>query len=112
MSVSTRNDGSSAARRCRPWLIFSWSAFVLGSTAISITGSGNVIVSRTTGSRGSHSVSPVVVSLRPASAMMSPAKASSISSRLFECIIIIRPMRSRLPLVEFSRLSPFFIVPE
>jgi hypothetical protein len=49
----------------------------------------------------SHSVSPVVVSFRPASAMMSPAKASSISSRLLECIIIMRPMRSRLPLVEF-----------
>ena len=66
-----------------------------------MTGSGNVIVSRTTGFCGSQSVSPVVVSLRPANAMMSPAKASSISSRLFECIIIMRPTRSRLPFVEF-----------
>ena len=76
MSVSTRKDGSSAARRWRAMHIFSWSALVFGSIAISMTGSGKVIVSRTTGWFGSHSVSPVVVSLRPASAMMSPAKAS------------------------------------
>ena len=43
---------------------------------------------------------------------MSPAKASSISSRLIECIIIIRPMRSRLPLVELTIESPFFSTPE
>jgi hypothetical protein len=80
----------------------------LGSTAISITGSGKVIVSRTTDCCLSQSVSPVVVSFRPANAMMSPAKASSISSRLLECIIIMRPMRSALPFVEFRIESPFF----
>ncbi len=112
MSVSTRKDGSSAARRARPWDIFSWSFLVFGSTAISITGSGKVIVSSTTGFCGSQSVSPVVVSLRPASAMMSPANASSISSRAMACIIIMRPTRSFLPLVAFSRPSPFLIMPE
>ena len=108
MSVSTRKDGSSAARRWRPSDIFSWSPLVLGSIAISMTGSGKVIVSSTTGWFGSHSVSPVVVSLRPASAMMSPAKASEISSCLLACIMTIRPIRSRLPLVEFRSWSPFF----
>ena len=112
MSVSTRNDGSSAASRCRPWLIFSWSFLVFGSMAISITGSGKVIVSSTTGFCGSQSVSPVVVSFRPASAMMSPANASSISSRLIACIIIMRPTRSRFSLVEFISWSPFLIDPE
>src|SRR3546814_10505268 len=59
--------------------IFSWSALVLGSTLSSITGSGNSIRSRMIGCCGSHSVSPVVVSLRPAIATISPAKASSMS---------------------------------
>ena len=36
----------------------------------------------------------------------------TIASRLIACIIIIRPMRSRLPLVEFRMPSPFFIWPE
>ena len=86
--------------------------FDFGSPAISITGSGKVMVSRTTGFDGSHRVSPVVVSFRPARAMMSPAKASSISSRLIACMTIIRPTRSRLPLVEFIIWSPFFSAPE
>ena len=112
MSELTRKDGSSAASRCRPADIFSWSFLDFGSMAISMTGSGNVMVSSTTGLVGSDMVSPVVVSFMPARATMSPANASSISSRLFECIIIIRPTRSRLPLVELRMLSPFFRVPE
>ena len=40
--------------------IFSWSALVLGSTATSITGSGNSIRSRMIGALAAHSVSPVV----------------------------------------------------
>ena len=47
---------------------FSWSPLVFGSMATSMTGSGNVIDSRTTWSVGSHRVSPVVVSLRPMTA--------------------------------------------
>ena len=43
-------------------------AFVRGSTATWMTGSGNVIDSRTTGDCGSLRVSPVVVSLRPITA--------------------------------------------
>ncbi len=72
-SVDTRNDGSSAASFASATPSFSWSAFDFGSIAISITGSGNSIFSRITGLFGSHSVSPVRASLRPASATMSPA---------------------------------------
>jgi hypothetical protein len=43
-------------------------AFVLGSTATWMTGSGKVIDSRTIGFCGSQSVSPVVVSFRPMTA--------------------------------------------
>ena len=43
----------------------SWSALVLGSIAIWMTGSGNSIDSSTIGCAGSQSVSPVVVSRRP-----------------------------------------------
>jgi len=94
-SVPTRNEGSSCARRERAMPIFSWSAFVLGSTATSMTGSGNSMRSSTTGLLGSLSVSPVVVFFMPTSATMSPAKASLTSSRLFACMSRIRPMRSR-----------------
>ena len=41
-SVRTRKVGSSSARRCRPAPSLSWSAFVFGSTATEMTGSGNV----------------------------------------------------------------------
>ena len=51
-SVETRKDGSSAASLCSATPIFSWSALVLGSTAISMTGSGNSIFSRMTGFDG------------------------------------------------------------
>ena len=40
--VKQRKVGSSSARRCRPSDIFSWSALVFGSTAMEMTGSGNV----------------------------------------------------------------------
>ena len=72
-SVVTRNEGSSAASLASATPIFSTSALVLGSTFISMTGLGNSIFSSSTGLLGSDSVSPVRVSLRPASAMMSPA---------------------------------------
>ncbi len=65
---------------------FSWSDLVFGSMATEMTGAGNVIDSRTTGLLGSHSVSPVVVCFRPATAMMSPAPARGSSSRLLACI--------------------------
>ena len=45
----------------------------------------------------SHSVSPVFVSLRPIAAAMSPARTSSISSRLLACICSSRPTRSLRP---------------
>ena len=91
---------------------FSWSAFDFGSTAISMTGSGNSIFSRITALAGSQSVSPVRVSLRPASATMSPAKASLMSSRLLACIRSMRPTRSFLSRVELRTLAPDSILPE
>ncbi|MGY4338279.1 hypothetical protein ACVWW3_003185 [Bradyrhizobium sp. LM2.9] len=72
-SVDTRKDGSSAASFASATPSFSWSAFDFGSIAISMTGSGNSIFSRITDLSGSHSVSPVRASFRPASATMSPA---------------------------------------
>src|SRR5258707_1383976 len=112
-SVETRNDGSSAASFAKATPSFSWSAFDFGSIAISITGSGNSIFSRMTGLFASHSVSPVRASFRPASATMSPAKASLMSSRLLACICSMRPMRSLRSRVEL--MTPVlgnFYVPE
>ncbi|MNW05351.1 hypothetical protein D3C71_2015890 [compost metagenome] len=53
--------------------IFSWSALVLGSTACEITGSGKTMRSRMMMCAGSVSVSPVVTSLMPTAAAISPA---------------------------------------
>ena len=54
----------------------------------------------------SHSVSPVRVSLRPITAAMSPARTSSISSRLLACICSSRPTRSRLSLRRVVDVRP------
>ena len=77
----------------------------LSSKIISITGS-------CTGLFISARVSPTSIFSTPAIETISPAKASSISSLLLECIIIILPTRSFFPLVEFNRASPFLIEPE
>ena len=52
---------------------FSWSAFVFGSIASEMTGSGKSIDSRMTGFFSSQIVSPVETLLRPTAAAMSPA---------------------------------------
>jgi hypothetical protein len=65
---SVRKVGSSSASFWIAVPSFSWSALVFGSMATSMTGSGNVIDSRTTGAFGSARVSPVVVSFRPITA--------------------------------------------
>jgi hypothetical protein len=111
-SVCTRNDGSSFASFCNAMPILSWSAFVFGSTATEITGSGNSMRSSVICRFRSHSVSPVVASLRPTAAAMSPARTSLISLRSFECICKIRPIRSFLPLTGFMIVSPEFNTPE
>ena len=67
-SWCTLKVGSSSASFWIDRLSFSWSLLVFGSMATSITGSGNVIDSRTTCLFGSHKVSPVVVSLSPITA--------------------------------------------
>ena len=51
-----------------------------------ITGSGNSIRSNVMTLFGSQSVSPVVTSLRPMAAAISPARTSLISSRSLACI--------------------------
>ena len=49
VSVRTRNVGSSSASLASDEPSFSWSALVFGSMAMSMTGSGNTIDSRSTG---------------------------------------------------------------
>ena len=71
--VCTRKVGSSSARRPSATDIFCWSAFVFGSTATLITGSGKTICSSLIGASGAASVSPVVTCLMPTAAAMSPA---------------------------------------
>ncbi len=52
---------------------FSWSAFVFGSIASEMTGSGKSIASRMTGFFSSQTVSPVETDFSPTAAAMSPA---------------------------------------
>ncbi len=111
-SVRTRKVGSSSASFCRAMPSLSWSAFDLGSMATSMTGFGKRIASRMIGLSSSDSVSPVRVSLRPMAAAMSPARTSSISSRLLACICSSRPMRSRLSLVLLYTYEPDLSEPE
>ena len=66
--------------------------------AIEMTGAGKSITSSTTGAFSSQSVSPVVVTRRPAAAAMLPQVTSLTSSRLLACMRSRRPIRSRLPL--------------
>ncbi len=98
-SVFTWKVGSSSARRARASDIFSSSAFVFGSTAIWMTGSGNLIVSRMIGFSGSQSVSPVKVCFRPMAPAISPAPTSLTSSRWSAWSRTMREMRSRLSFV-------------
>ena len=90
----------------------SWSAFVLRLDGHEMTGSGNSICSRITGWSGSHSVSPVVVCLRPTAAMMSPVRTASMSSRWLACICRSRPTRSLRPFVALMTPEPVSSVPE
>jgi hypothetical protein len=98
-SVFTWNVGSSSASLARASDIFSSSAFVFGSTAIWMTGSGNLIASRMIGLSGSHSVSPVKVCFSPMAAAISPAPTSVTSSRLSAWSMTMREMRSFLSFV-------------
>ena len=90
----------------------SWSALVFGSIATWMTGSGNSMRSSTIGCDGSHSVSPVVVFLRPTAATMSPEKTASRSSRWFACIWRMRPIRSLRSFVALRTAEPVVSVPE
>jgi hypothetical protein len=77
-----------------------------------MTGSGKRMRSSTTGALASHNVSPVSVSASDTSAMMSPARASSIGFACCANISTIRPIFSRLPRVEFMIDMPFVSTPE
>ena len=111
-SEETLNDGSSLANLANASPIFSWSPFVFGSTAISITGSGNSIGSNKTGFSLSHKVWPVIVFFNPANETISPALASLISSLELACIKSIRPTLSSLSDEELYTAVPDLIVPE
>ena len=108
----TLNEGSSFANLPNASPIFSWSALVFGSTAISMTGSGNSIGSKRTPFSLSHNVCPVIVFLRPASATISPALASFISSLELACINSILPTLSSFSFDELYTAVPVLIVPE
>ena len=111
-SLRTRKVGSSSDRRPSAVASLSWSAFVLGSTATSMTGSGNVMFSSSTEKPSALSVSPVVVCLSPTAAAISPGPTDSRSSRLLACICRIRPTRSFRPVVTFVTCEPAFSTPE
>jgi len=111
-SVRTRKVGSSSDNDFSALPNLSWSSFVFGSIATWITGSGNSMRSRMTRLLRSHSVSPVVVSLKPSPATMSPAIATSRSSRWFACINKIRPRRSLRSFVLLYTSSPLLMEPE
>ena len=64
-SVWTWKVGSSSESELSALPSLSWSFFVLGSIATEMTGSGNSMRSSTIGCARSHSVSPVVVCLKP-----------------------------------------------
>ena len=77
-SVFTRNVGSSSTSLAIAMPILSTSACVLGSTATAITGSGINMFSRVIGWFSSQRVSPVLISLKPTAAAISPASIKSI----------------------------------
>ncbi len=66
--VKVRNEGSSWASFCIDMPSLSRSAWVFGSMAMEMTGSGKVMRSSTTGDLSSQSVSPVRVSRSPTAA--------------------------------------------
>ena len=111
-SVSRCSEGS--ARTILPSAVpnFSCSALAFDFTDTLITGSGKRMRSRTTGLAESHSVSPVSVSDSETSAMMSPARASSMGFASLANISTMRPIFSRLPRVVFCTEAPLASTPE
>ena len=99
-SVQVLNVGSSSANLFNANPIFSCAAFVVGSIATEITGSGNSIDSSIIGQFSAHKVSPVVVFFNPITAPNSPASNDSTSCLELECILTSLPILSFLPFVE------------
>ena len=76
-----------------------------------MTGAGKSIDSRMIGLLSSQMVSPVVTCFMPPIAMISPALASSMSSRLLACMRINRPTRSFVSLPVLYTYEPDLMVP-
>ena len=108
---ATRKVGSSSASRARRGAELVLVGLRLRLDGDVDDGLGEVIDSSTTGASSAHSVSPVVVSLRPTAAAISPAPTSSTSSRWFACICSRRPTRS-LPVVALRTWEPDLSLPE
>ena len=95
-SVCTLKDGSSMASLDRAKPKRSWSALLLGSMAMEMTGSGKSMDSRIMGLSGSHRLWPVMVFFSPSTAAISPATDVLISSRLSAYMRTSLPIRSFL----------------
>ena len=106
------NVGSSSDNFDKAIPIFSCASLSFGSIATSITGSGNSIVSSIIGFSISDNVSPVVTSLNPIAAAISPANTSFNSVLLLACIWSILPTLSFLFFVAFNTYEPDSNVPE
>ena len=96
-SVLITNVGSSSESFIKALLNLSISACFVGSIAIEITGSGKVIDSNIIGLFSSQRVFPVLISLKPTAAPISPASILSIGFCLLACICITLEIRSFLP---------------
>ncbi len=107
----TLNVGSSSDNFIKASPNLSWSALVLGSIAIWITGSGNTIFSNKTLSSSVQRVSPVFVFFNPTIAAISPALISSKSSLLSACIKRILPTLSFLSETALYIYDPAFNFP-
>ena len=106
-----RNVGSCRRSLVSASPIFCLSAPLLGSIDMLMTGSGKLGRSRMIGWSGSQSVSPVLASSMPITAMMSPASAESRASRSSALIWNMRLTFSRVFLFAFSTRVPLSSVP-
>ena len=106
------NVGSSSESLPRAIVNFSISACVFGSTAIWTTGVGNVMFSSNIGLFSTARVSPVLISLKPTAAAMSPASILVSGVCLFAFICTILLILSLLPVVTLRTTCPASREPE
>jgi len=106
LSVPILKVGSSSAILFKARESLSWSAFVLGSIAIEITGSGKLIDSYFIGLVGVHIVSPVLIFFNPRLQQCHRYKLLRSPTRLFACISRILEILSLLSVVVLKYLGP------